>query len=413
MNVMEDSLPRVRLQMPKARTWIEASARVIWSGDSRRMVGIEFLDLADEFRKQLRDWLAAESTTEHQASIADHAPAEADLHDFPVEEVSKGPHSGNGASLLATRSTDFDLAALLTTSEATLPGMAHVPSGASDITPRPSQSVEETTASPAAKAKSSPARNRYVPAVAALAALSLAAGWEAGRGNVFQTFSEIFKPSAAAPISRAGVSTSSIAANSATVSFEVVDASNQAWHVPFAGPTSVAPAASAVSLAPIAPEAPSQSTIAKKRAPQIWTLPAPQARRSGAVPSGVQAPQMPDVQAGAAIPSAILEGSARTNVAAPAANSGYSTLVPSQVVRRVDPVYPKSALDQRIQGTVKVRAHVEEDGKVTNVRALSGSPLLTSSAVTAVQKWQYKPQILDGRPIASDVDVTIVFTLPQ
>src|SRR5215467_13048922 len=48
MNVMEDVLPHVRLQIPRSKMWIEGSARVVWTSDSRKTLGIEFDHLPEE-----------------------------------------------------------------------------------------------------------------------------------------------------------------------------------------------------------------------------------------------------------------------------------------------------------------------------------------------------------------------------
>ena len=74
--------------------------------------------------------------------------------------------------------------------------------------------------------------------------------------------------------------------------------------------------------------------------------------------------------------------------------------------------YPPDALQQRIDGTVRLRAVIGEDGKVQSVEPLSGPPLLVGAAVIAVHKWRYGPTILDGRHIQTEADISLVFRLP-
>ena len=87
-------------------------------------------------------------------------------------------------------------------------------------------------------------------------------------------------------------------------------------------------------------------------------------------------------------------------------------LVVGRLLRRVDPSYPPDALQQRIDGTVRLRAAIGEDGKVQSVEPVSGSPLLVAAAVVAVHEWRYAPTILDGRHIQTQADISLVFRLP-
>jgi TonB family protein len=87
-------------------------------------------------------------------------------------------------------------------------------------------------------------------------------------------------------------------------------------------------------------------------------------------------------------------------------------LVVGRLLRRVDPAYPPDALQQRIDGTVRLRAAIGEDGKVQSVEPVSGPPLLVGAAATAVHEWRYGPTILDGRHIQTQADISLVFRLP-
>lgn len=87
-------------------------------------------------------------------------------------------------------------------------------------------------------------------------------------------------------------------------------------------------------------------------------------------------------------------------------------LVVGRLLRRVVPSYPPDALQQRIDGTVRLRASIGEDGKVQSVEPVSGPPLLVGAAVIAVHEWRYGPTILDGRHIQTQADISLVFRLP-
>jgi TonB family protein len=56
---------------------------------------------------------------------------------------------------------------------------------------------------------------------------------------------------------------------------------------------------------------------------------------------------------------------------------------------RVANVYPEIAKRLGIEGAVKVEATVEADGKVADVKTLSGNHMLATAAEDAVRKWKF------------------------
>ena len=63
-------------------------------------------------------------------------------------------------------------------------------------------------------------------------------------------------------------------------------------------------------------------------------------------------------------------------------------------------------LQRRAQGTVRFQATIGTDGSLTNVRLLSGDPLLNVAAKQALLQWKYHPATLNGEPV--EVTQTIV-----
>jgi len=53
----------LRIQPPKSRKSIEVSAEITWLSESKREAGFHFLDLADDARAELADWVSAEAGT--------------------------------------------------------------------------------------------------------------------------------------------------------------------------------------------------------------------------------------------------------------------------------------------------------------------------------------------------------------
>src|SRR6476646_283418 len=68
-------------------------------------------------------------------------------------------------------------------------------------------------------------------------------------------------------------------------------------------------------------------------------------------------------------------------------------------IHNVDPEYPPVARNAKIQGPVVLRAVIDTKGKVTNLRVLSGHPLLAASAVEAVKQWKYRPFVFEGKVV--------------
>lgn len=83
-----------------------------------------------------------------------------------------------------------------------------------------------------------------------------------------------------------------------------------------------------------------------------------------------------------------------------------------QLVRRVEPDYPRAARRAGIEGTVILRGIVQRDGGVTDVEVVKDLPLgLGEAARRAVQRWQFRPATLDGTPIATYYTITVNYRL--
>jgi TonB family protein len=98
----------------------------------------------------------------------------------------------------------------------------------------------------------------------------------------------------------------------------------------------------------------------------------------------------------------------------PKLNAPVSQGASSAVLEQsVQPVYPSFALQRRLEGEVVVEATVAADGSVQNARAIRGQSLLAQAAVEAVRRWHYRAALLNGKPVATQTQVTINFNLPK
>ncbi|HUC54787.1 MAG TPA: energy transducer TonB [Candidatus Cybelea sp.] len=77
----------------------------------------------------------------------------------------------------------------------------------------------------------------------------------------------------------------------------------------------------------------------------------------------------------------------------------------------VQPEYPVLARQTHVSGTVVVNAVIDEHGNVVGARALSGHLLLIPAALKAVLQWKYEPTLLNGTPVAVEMEVTVHFSL--
>jgi TonB family protein len=76
------------------------------------------------------------------------------------------------------------------------------------------------------------------------------------------------------------------------------------------------------------------------------------------------------------------------------------------------PNYPAAAMRGNIQGTVRLQVVVGQDGAVSDVRPISGPPMLVQAAMDAVKTWTYQPTLRNGTPVSVVTTVDVPFTLP-
>lgn len=92
----------------------------------------------------------------------------------------------------------------------------------------------------------------------------------------------------------------------------------------------------------------------------------------------------------------------------PAAGGSSSVLAP-RLISSVPAVYPKMAAMRGDTGTVVIDALVNELGRVTSTKIVSGPPTLQQSAIDAVMQQRYEPAKLNGKPTSAHVMVRIQF----
>jgi TonB family protein len=66
------------------------------------------------------------------------------------------------------------------------------------------------------------------------------------------------------------------------------------------------------------------------------------------------------------------------------------------VLNRVVPSYPDIARAARVQGPVTVEVRINDEGKVTQAKVVSGPALLRTAALSAARRWRFAPAIITG-----------------
>jgi len=81
------------------------------------------------------------------------------------------------------------------------------------------------------------------------------------------------------------------------------------------------------------------------------------------------------------------------------------------LIHSVKPVYPPVAKMARVTGTVVLLITVSKDGRVRDVRSISGHPMLVSTTMDAVRQWRFRPYLLNGEAVEVEGTVVVTFTL--
>jgi TonB family protein len=77
------------------------------------------------------------------------------------------------------------------------------------------------------------------------------------------------------------------------------------------------------------------------------------------------------------------------------------------------PAYPQDLKLKRIGGKVELMAIIGKEGQIVSLSPISSpNDALTSAAIAAVQKWSYKPYLLNGQPVEIQTIITVIFQAP-
>jgi periplasmic protein TonB len=83
-----------------------------------------------------------------------------------------------------------------------------------------------------------------------------------------------------------------------------------------------------------------------------------------------------------------------------------------ELIAQQPPLYPRELRAAGIQGEVRIEMIVGADGSVTDAVALKATDIrFANAAIACVRKWKFQPAKSGGEPVASRLQVPIVFAL--
>ncbi len=101
------------------------------------------------------------------------------------------------------------------------------------------------------------------------------------------------------------------------------------------------------------------------------------------------------------------------------ANSDGPRLVSSDVsapgpLRKIDPKYPPTLINERVEGEVVLYAVIRRDGSVDSIQLVRGiDEQLDANAMQALSQWKFRPATKQGTPVELEAIVHIPFHAPS
>jgi len=113
-------------------------------------------------------------------------------------------------------------------------------------------------------------------------------------------------------------------------------------------------------------------------------------------------------QAAAQTPSGSSSDTAAADSPSNAVNVS-SAISKGLLIRQVAPAYPDGARLAGISGVVLLQALIDKEGRVADVKLISGPKELADAAMGAVQQWRYRPYLLMGKPVEVRTQIIVNF----
>src|SRR6266478_3161579 len=409
----------IRFQAPASQAWLTAGGRIVWLSDSKKEAGIQFTELPEGARKKIHQW-AAEGDSE---DVIESLPSSSEESREPSRQILDAPDP-EGAGTGEPRGARTRLPQTPRERAPTLGGAVGV-----GATGPPARGFRFTDYSMFAEEPEKegiwiePTRHRKGRGGTALLVLLVAAlfftvGSTVGRGSLdgWIAYLRDAAENQIAPAPKVTPPAPPELADAAGAAADQADAKSapdvdRPKAEGGASPTSEPVANSQAANTPIA-----EKKVAMPRDNRaLDTEPSGAAEHSILVnpPGPGGRPFHVNLPAETISASPAIAISAQRTLQIQASASGRSErVVIGKLKSHSDPFYPAEARKQRIEGSVQLRARVGRTGQIIGVTPVSGPGLLASAATDAVREWRYEPTFIDGDPVETLADITIVFRLP-
>jgi TonB family protein len=93
---------------------------------------------------------------------------------------------------------------------------------------------------------------------------------------------------------------------------------------------------------------------------------------------------------------------------------GSSDLSGPAPLRKVDPKYPPTLINEHVEGEVVLYAVIRRDGSVDSIQLVRGiDEQLDANAMNALSQWKFRPALREGTPVELEAIVHIPFHAPE
>ena len=266
-----------------------------------------------------------------------------------------------------------------------------------------------------------------------LALISFIAGMAVRRGALNAVMGEqedsLVAKSAPAPVNSPGSGSANAAVTPANpMSIEIVDMANRRWVILVSTGVSHANVAGSPESTSTPSDAATDSERARTAAPETNSRPQISSQASGQPPANASnasgtAVAKPNVPLVLSLPETPISASGSVAISSqrsvpvpPDGNQSAKSarnLQVGQLVNLIEPVYPPEAVQQKIEGTVKLHAVIGTDGVIESLAQVSGPQILVNASMAAVRNWKYSPTRMNGQAIETQEDISFVFRLPN
>jgi TonB family protein len=455
----------LRIQPPKSRRRIAAAAEIIWLSESQTEAGLRFLELSEDARTEIADWISAEAAVPEPPSLEDSTsqkitdvpsaqvssaqPSSAPSYEgqdrnreewFPLfgdlnpDESTENQNAFNDSPRTSTDSGTFALQLGFARSE-TFSGDPAIEPDSSAQAPHERSGDEEipAPAPPASSAAVShirhpPLKSSVSPAAVpqpflpeqfrkwgtiavvctCIALVFLFLGMAISQGLLRDHSARVGAVSSPAPATPPAAVTHDTSSDSAAIPSEPAGARTQR-----ADSEKVSRAAQIEVRDKHSRDNSQPRMLGGETAASAAMAPSTNVRLPDAAKSDAQNTTVPS------LPVWSVQAAASHNQPASMPTTNPVPLrVPERrsecyLLYRVEPLYPREAREQRIEGTVTVHLQIGTDGRVKSSRELSGPAPLVPAALAAAREWRFIPALLNGQPIDSEKDVSIEFQLSR